>query len=228
MPAVTSSIAGVLLGLMVGLRHAFEPDHLTAVATLAAETRDARRGAALGALWGLGHTLSLVIVGAVLIAVGEVLPARLAVAFELAVSGVLVALGVRALVQAWRQGHVGAIHSHRHGGAAHIHVGPDAHVHVGRWTLAWRPLAVGLVHGLAGSGALTALVFTKLPSSAERIGYIAVFGFGSIVGMAAASAVVGISLRSLQRSQRGLMIGAGALSIVLGVVWSLPLWAQLA
>lgn len=227
MPPVSSSIAGVLLGLFVGLRHAFEPDHLTAVATLATETRDLRRGAALGALWGLGHTLSLIIVGLILIAVGEVLPPRLAASFELAVSGVLVALGVRALIKAWQHGRVGSIHAHRHGGAAHVHAGPAAHVHVGRWTLAWRPLAVGLVHGLAGSGALTALVFAKLPSAAERIGYIAVFGFGSIVGMAAASALVGMSLRSLQRSQRGLMIVAGALSIVLGVVWSLPLWSQL-
>ena len=217
----------MLLGLVVGLRHAFEPDHLTAVATLATETRDAPRSAALGALWGLGHTMSLIIVGVVLIALGEVLPARLAASFELAVSGVLVALGIRALVKAWRHGRLGSVHEHRHGGAPHIHAGPDAHVHVGRWTLAWRPLAVGLVHGLAGSGALTALVFAKLPSAAERIGYIAVFGFGSIVGMAAASAVLGISLRSLQRSQRGLMVAAGALSIALGVVWSLPLWAQL-
>jgi len=226
-PPVSSSIAGLLLGLVVGLRHAFEPDHLTAVATLATETRDARKGAALGALWGLGHTLSLIIVGIILIALGEVL-ARLAASFELAVSGVLIALGIRALVKAWRQGQVGAVRAHRHGGAAHVHLGPDAHVHVGSWTLAWRPLAVGLVHGLAGSGALTALVFAKLPTAAERIGYIAVFGLGSIVGMAAASAVVGLSLRSLQRSQRGLMVVAGALSIVLGVAWSLPLWAQLA
>ena len=83
---MSSSIAGVLLGLAVGLRHAFEPDHLTAVATLATETRDARRGAVLGALWGLGHTLALVVVGAILIALGEALPVRLAAAFELAVS----------------------------------------------------------------------------------------------------------------------------------------------
>jgi hypothetical protein len=225
---MSSSIAGMLLGLLVGLRHAFEPDHLTAVATLATETRDARRGAALGALWGLGHTLSLVIVGAVLIALGEVLPARLAVAFELAVSGVLIALGVRALIKAWHHGRLGPAREHRHGDAPHRHSGPDAHVHLGRWTLAWRPLAVGLVHGLAGSGALTAIVFAKLPTTAQRIGYIAVFGIGSIVGMAAASAVVGVSLRSLERSQRGLMLGAGALSVVLGVVWSLPLWSQLA
>ncbi|MDX2093192.1 MAG: hypothetical protein SFX73_35440 [Kofleriaceae bacterium] len=224
---MTSSLAGVLLGLAVGLRHAFEPDHLTAVATLATETRDPKKGAALGALWGLGHTVSLVIVGIVLIALGEALPAQLAAWFELSVSFVLIALGARALVRAWKQGLVGPSHQHAHGGHAHLHAGPDAHVHLGRWTLAWRPLAVGIVHGLAGSGALTALVFAQLPSTAGRIAYIALFGLGSIAGMAVASALVGASLRSLVRWQRTVTIGAGMLSIGFGIVWSLPLYAQL-
>jgi len=225
---MSSSIAGVLIGLVVGLRHAFEPDHLTAVATLATETRGGRWGAALGALWGLGHTVSLIVVGVVLIALGEALPDRLAASFELAVSFVLIGLGVRAIVRATREGQHGPIHAHAHGGHAHVHAGPDAHVHLGRWTLAWRPLAVGLVHGLAGSGALTAFAFAKLTTTAERLGYIVLFGLGSIAAMAMASALVGMSLRSLVRQQRWLSLSAGALSIVLGVVWSLPLWSQLA
>ena len=224
---MTSSIAGMLLGLLVGLRHAFEPDHLTAMATLVTETRDPRRGAALGAMWGLGHTISLVVVGAILIGLGAVLPMRVAVAFELAVSGVLVLLGVRAVVRAWREGLMGPAHPHAHGGRGHVHAGPDQHVHLGRWTLAWRPLAVGLVHGLAGSGALTALVFAQLPSTAERIAYISVFGLGSIIGMAAASAFVGASLGVFNRGQRWLALGAGALSIGLGIAWSVPLFGQL-
>ena len=224
---VTSSIAGMLLGLLVGLRHAFEPDHLTAMATLVTETRDVRGGAALGALWGIGHTISLVVVGAILIGLGLVLPTRVAVVFELAVSVVLVGLGVRAVVRAWREGVVGPARPHAHGGRGHLHAGPDLHLHLGRWTLAWRPLAVGLVHGLAGSGALTALVFAQLPSTAERIVYISVFGVGSIVGMAAASAFVGASLGMFHRGQRWLTLGAGALSIGLGIAWSVPLFAQL-
>ncbi|CAN5905950.1 hypothetical protein BH11MYX3_BH11MYX3_10750 [soil metagenome] len=217
----------MLLGLLVGLRHAFEPDHLTAMATLVTETRGLRRGAALGALWGLGHTISLVLVGAILIAVGAVLPVRIAIAFELAVSGVLIGLGVRAVIRAWREGLRGPIHAHVHDGTGHVHAGPGAHLHLGHWTLAWRPLVVGLVHGLAGSGALTALVFAQLPSTAERIGYIAVFGVGSIAGMAAASALVGASLGVLHRGQRWLTLGAGALSIALGVAWSVPMLAAL-
>jgi hypothetical protein len=224
---MSSSIAGVLIGLVVGLRHALEPDHLTAVATLATETRSVRRGAALGALWGLGHTVSLIAVAVVLIAFGEALPERLAAAFELAVSFVLVGLGVRAIVRASREGQVGPVHAHAHGGHSHVHAGPDAHVHLGRWTLAWRPLAVGLVHGLAGSGALTAFAFAKLATTGERLSYIVLFGLGSIAAMALASALVGMWLRTFVRQQRWLSFVAGAVSIVLGVVWSVPLWSQL-
>src|SRR5688572_23178969 len=153
------------------------------MATLVGETRDARRGAVLGAVWGVGHTISLIAVGAVLIAIGGALPARLAAAFELAVAGVLVALGVRAIAQAWRDGRRGPSRVHSHRGPRHDHAGPPAHVHLGRHTLAWRPLAVGLVHGLAGSGALTALVFAQLPSTGARLAYIGLFGAGSIAGM---------------------------------------------
>jgi hypothetical protein len=224
-----SSLAGILLGLLVGLRHAFEPDHLTAMATLVGDTRDARRGALFGAIWGVGHTIALVIVGAVLIVVGDALPARLAATFELAVGGVLVVLGIRALAQAWRDGARGPVSVHSHRGQRHHHHGPPAHVHLGRATLAWRPLAVGLVHGLAGSGALTAIVFAQLPSTSTRLAYLSLFGLGSIGGMAAASAVASASLAAVPgRAQRSLLAGAGLLSIVLGIAWSVPLFGQLA
>ncbi len=224
-----TALAGILLGLLVGLRHAFEPDHLTAVATLASETRDVRRGALVGAVWGLGHTISLVLVGLVLVLIGGALPARLAAAFELVVAGVLVLLGVRAIVRALREGADGTTHAHAHGTTAHTHASPQAHVHVGRFALAWRPLAVGLVHGLAGSGALTALVFAQLEGAAERLAYITCFGAGSVLGMAAASALAGMSLGAVPvRMRRGLTIAAGALSIVLGIVWAIPLYAALA
>lgn len=224
-----SALAGILLGLLVGLRHAFEPDHLTAVATLSTETRDLRRGALVGAVWGVGHTISLVVVGIALIAIGGVLPERLAASFELAVAGMLVVLGVRAFVRALRQGATGDVMVHAHGGVRHEHATEVAHVHVGAVALAWRPLAVGLLHGLAGSGALTALVFAQLPGTVERIAYITCFGAGSVAGMAVASAIAGASFgRAPVRLRRFLMAGAGALSVVLGVAWSLPLYGVLA
>lgn len=223
-----SSFAGILLGLVVGLRHAFEPDHLTAMATLAQDTPGARRGAIAGAIWGVGHTLSLVVVAIVLIALGEALPDHVAARFELVVAGVLVLLGIRAIVRAIREGAAGPTHEHAHGVLRHLHAGPAAHLHVGRRALAWRPLAVGLVHGLAGSGALTAIAFAKLPTPASQLVYIALFGLGSVVGMATASALASASLGAVsQRTQRALLGATGALSIVLGITWSVPLWAQI-
>lgn len=219
-----SSLVGVLLGLAVGLRHAFEPDHLTAVATLATEARGARRGALVGAMWGVGHTLSLVIVGIVLLAIGAALPVRVGAWFELGVCAMLVILGVRAVVRAKRLGPIGAVHAHAHGARTHEHAGAHPHLHLGRSIFALRPLAVGLVHGLAGSGALTALVFAELPSTSARLAYITLFGFGSVAGMAAASALVGMSLRVVERGQRAVAALAGMVSIVLGVIWSIPLW----
>src|SRR5262249_11710379 len=144
-------------------------------------------------------------VGSVLVATGAVLPERAAAIFELAVAAMLVVLGVRSLVGA-----------HRHHAADHVHV-------AGR-TLA-RPLFVGLVHGLAGSGAIAALVFAELPTTAQRITYIALFGLGSIAGMAVASGVAGLSLRAFAPAGgRRRIFGAatGALSITVGIVWAIP------
>lgn len=217
------SLGGITLGLLVGLRHAFEPDHLTAVSTLVTETQDARRGALLGAIWGVGHTLSIVVVGGILILAGAALPARLAAAFELGVAVMLIGLGVRALVRAAREGRVGPHHPHRHGGASHSHAGALTHVHLGRWTLAWRPLLVGLVHGLAGSGALTALVFAELPGTTARLVYLTLFGAGSVVGMAIASGVAGASLHRLRGQRHRLAYATGVLSIVVGVLWGVPM-----
>jgi hypothetical protein len=218
---VTSTAIGILLGLLVGLRHSFEPDHLTAVSTLVGETHNLRGGAMLGALWGVGHTLALVAVGSILLLVGASLPERAAVIFELCVAGMLLVLGARAIVVALR-----AAAAHR----AHGHVAHD-HGHSGVRALSWRPLAVGLVHGLAGSGALTAIAFAELPGAGARLLYMTFFGLGSIAGMALASGAAGVTLRVIARSggaRRGLGLATGALSIIVGVLWAIPLWSRLA
>jgi ABC-type nickel/cobalt efflux system permease component RcnA len=224
------SLGGLLLGLVVGLRHAFEPDHLAAVSTLVAESASARKGALLGAIWGLGHTISLVVVGVALLALGAAMPARLGVALELGVALMLIGLGVRALHRAVRDGGRGPFHHHHHAGTGHSHAAPAAHFHLGRWVLAWRPLGIGLVHGLAGSGALTALVFAELPSNGARILYMVLFGAGSVVGMAMASGIAGASLHAVSRSRRSrriLGLASGALSIGVGLLWGLPLLGAL-
>lgn len=225
-----ASLGGIVLGLLVGLRHAFEPDHLAAVSTMVTEVGDTRRGAILGVAWGLGHTISLIAVGIVLMVVGAAMPEHVAAALECGVSAMLILLGARAVVRSLRDGRIGPVATHRHDQLEHAHAAAAPHLHLGRRTLAWRPLAVGLVHGLAGSGALTALVFARLPGTAERIAYIALFGFGSIAGMAIASGLAGAAIHTAAASakaRRAMSLATGALAIVVGVVWAVPMVAIL-
>ena len=206
---MASSALAIVLGILVGLRHAFEPDHLTAVSTLVGETHSAQHGALLGVLWGVGHTISLVAVGVTLALVNATLPARAGMAFELGVALMLLLLGARAIAVATR------------GHASHAHTPMPA----GRRPR-WRPLAVGLVHGLAGSGALTAIVFAQLSGSAARIAYMVLFGAGSIAGMAIASGVAGATLQILACSnevRRRIALATGVVSIVIGLSWGIPL-----
>jgi hypothetical protein len=212
------------------MRHALEPDHLAAVSTLVAAERSGYKAAWLGACWGAGHTLMLLVVGAVLVVLRAQMPPSAANAFEFVVAVMLVSLGLRAIYLAARQGTSGPVHPHHHGRVVHTHGGAPAHVHFGAWTLARRPLLIGAVHGLAGSGALTALVLTTLPSTPARLAYLAVFGLGSTLGMAALSGIVGWPLARLERHRavvRVLSLVVGCVSTGLGLAWGYPLVAQL-
>ena len=226
-------LTGSALGTLLGMRHALEPDHLTAVSTLmtsSAGDRSRVRAAMLGASWGIGHTLSLVAVGAVLVVLRTEMPAYVADLFELLVAVMLVTLGVRAIVLAVRQGPVGPAHIHHHGRVVHTHAGAAPHVHVGDWTLARRPLIVGAIHGLAGSGALTALVLATLTSTAARVTYMTLFGFGSTLGMAVLTGLLGWPLAKIGANRtiaRTLSAVVGCVSIGLGVLWGYPLTSRL-
>ena len=218
------------LGSLLGMRHALEPDHLTAVSTLVSEGHDTRRAALMGVCWGVGHTVSLIVVGAALMVLRAEMPAVASDVFELFVALMLIGLGARAIVIAARQGPAGPVHVHTHGGHVHAHQGVPAHVHIGTWTLARRPLLVGAVHGLAGSGALTALVLTTLPTTTARIAYILLFGIGSTLGMAALSGLLGWPLAragSNRAVARGISFAVGLVSIVLGLAWGYPLVQRL-
>src|SRR6478609_7169623 len=225
-------LSGSALGSLLGMRHALAPDHLTAVSTLvttAPGDRGRYRAAMLGAFWGLGHTLSLVIVGAVLVVLRAEMPARVSDLFELFVAVMLIGLGVRAVLLAVRQGRIGPAHEHHHGRLVHNHAGAAPHVHVGKWTLARRPLLVGAVHGLAGSGALTALVLATLSSTTARITYMALFGFGSTLGMAALSGLLGWPVARLGSNRtlgRAVSVVVGCISIALGLFWGYPLTSR--
>jgi hypothetical protein len=219
-------LTGSGLGSLLGMRHALEPDHLAAVTTLVSRERSSLRAALLGAWWGIGHTLALIVVGAALVIVRTELPAAVSEAFELAVALMLIVLGVRSVRLAALQAPGGPRHLHRHGRIVHTHAAVPAHVHIGTWTFARRPLLVGAVHGLAGSGALTALVLAALPTTAAQLTYVLLFGVGSTLSMAALSGVLGWPLARLgthHRVARGISFAVGCVSIGIGIWWGLPL-----
>ncbi|MCS6914673.1 MAG: hypothetical protein RMK29_07395 [Myxococcales bacterium] len=214
-----------MLGALLGLRHALEPDHLAAISTLLPEAPDSLRGASLGASWGVGHGLALLGFAGTISALRAQVPPWLDGGFELGVALALLVLGVRALAQAVREGRRGQPHHHRHGMLWHAHAGPKAHIHIGRMTLARRPLCVGFVHGLAGSGALTALVITGLPTALSRLGFVLLFSASAAAGMALLTGLAGWTLRHLRQRPgglRALLIASGAASTLLGLLWSYP------
>jgi ABC-type nickel/cobalt efflux system permease component RcnA len=218
------------LGLLLGMRHALEPDHLAAVSTLVTEENDPRSGLWLGAFWGVGHTLALLGVGLVLALLRTTMSDGLTVAFELVVSVMLLLLGLRALLRAREEMAGGPPQRHEHRGRLHVHPGSGGHVHLGRRAYAVRPLVVGVVHGLAGSGALTALVLAGFDTNLDRLAYTLVFGVGSIVGMGLLSGIAGWPLARLvatPRARAWTSAAAGTLSVAMGLLWGWPLLPKL-
>lgn len=212
-------ITGSGFGTLLGVQHALEPDHLAAVSTLVSEERSSYRAALLGVSWGLGHTSSLVIVGTALVLLRADLPSGVAELFEFAVALMMIALGVRAIGMATQ--HRAGAHVHPHDAASVAQRPPPAK---GR-TLSRRPLMYGIVHGLAGSGALTALVVTTLPSTAARLTYLAVFGLGSTLGMAVLSGMLGWPIARMGRrhaATRGISLLVGCVSAGLGTIKAYP------
>lgn len=208
------------------MRHALEPDHLAAVSTLVTRHRDPRAGVLVGALWGVGHSSALLAVGFLLHVLHTSLPQTLADAFELGVAVMLVTLGARSLQRSLQLGPDGPNATHHHGATLHRHHGHEDHVHVGRFTLARRPLLVGLVHGLAGSGALTALAFANMPTAQARFTFVGLFGLGSILGMAALTGLAGFPIARMSRNRtlsRTLLATTGAFSLVFGLFWGFPI-----
>jgi nitrile hydratase accessory protein len=205
------------LGTVLGMRHALEPDHLAAVSTLMTGERSSAKAAWLGAWWGLGHTLTLFTAGALLVVLQAEMPAIVAQVLEACVVLLLVGFGVRAIHQGARRVPKGPTHSHKN---------PKAWspFQVDRWTLA-RPLLVGAVHGLAGSGALTALVVTTLPSTVARLAYLMLFGVGSTVGMVVLSGLLGWPIARMGAHHvcaRTFSLAAGSVSTALGLFWGYP------
>jgi nitrile hydratase accessory protein len=202
------------LGAVLGMRHALEPDHLAAVSTLMTGERSSVKAAWLGAWWGLGHTLTLLIAGALLVLLQVEMPSVAARVFELCVVTLLIGFGVRAIFHGARRIPAGPTHTHRTTGATSSCL-------ANRWTHA-RPFFVGAVHGLAGSGAVTAIVVTTLPTATTQLGYLLLFGAGSTLAMAALSGLMGWPIARLSANEmfaRAVSLTVGCISTALGVLW---------
>ena len=190
---------------MLGLKHALDADHLAAVSTMATEKRSWLGSSLIGAWWGLGHTLSLMIAGSLVILLHLEIGERTSKTLEFGVGIMLIVLGLNALLKLAQGGKV-HIHAHEHDGHWHVHPHihenqhhEAPHTHHGL-KIGARPLVVGMVHGMAGSAALTLLVLATIPSPVIGFIYIVVFGIGSIGGMMIMSTV--FALPSKMEAQR--------------------------
>ncbi len=238
-------LSAVLLGFVLGLQHATDPDHLVAVATIVTRERGFADGAVVGVLWGLGHMTTLTLAGALIVGFRPTIGPGVGGGLELLVAAMLVLLGVLRLRDAARgldavppthlaadhdHGHLEAVHSHPHAHDDHVHAHPHVHPSRGllvalggrRGRLPLRALLVGAVHGMAGSAAASLLVLATLRSTAGAVAYLVIFGVGTILGMtlltAAMSYPVTLALR-FRRARGALAVCAGLGSIAFGVAY---------
>ncbi|HEY7913804.1 MAG TPA: sulfite exporter TauE/SafE family protein, partial [Blastocatellia bacterium] len=192
-----STISALTFGLVLGLKHAVEADHLAAVAAIASEKKGLIRSSIVGGLWGVGHTLSLFIMGVAVLFLRVQISERAEMFLELSVAIMLVALGANALLRLRRGGKL-HLHAHEHGKHSHLHLhihdtGEKAHARAHHaFRLNARPVLAGMVHGLAGSGALMLIVLSTIKSPLIGLAYILLFGIGSILGMSIMSALLSL------------------------------------
>lgn len=227
-----SALAVLGIGLVFGLKHATEVDHVVAVSTIVSQHKNVLHSALVGALWGAGHSASLLLIAAIVLTLRVAIPETVSGWLELGVAIMIIGLGISALRRALQKNTEVHVHQHSHNGLSHTHVHfhenetrhePAAHSQhshaVSR--LGWKPVLIGMMHGLAGSGALTLLVLTQISSSSVGFLYVATFGVGSIAGMLLMSGLIGLPFaltsRKLTHAHQKLQTVAAVLSICFGI-----------
>ncbi len=221
----------LILGFLIGMRHALEADHVAAVASLATRSQTIGETVRQGVAWGAGHTLTLFLFGSMVLMLDLTMPEIFVNYLEFGVGLMLIGLGADVL---WRMARK-RIHFHSHCHAdgtvhfhAHAHIGKthDFHHHDHHHGFPARALIVGLMHGMAGSAALILLTLNTIPSAWMGLVYMALFGIGSMAGMAALSAAIALPLRGSSRRltwlHHGLqgVIGFATLSLGLHISWT--------
>jgi hypothetical protein len=220
---MTSSLAILVIGFLLGMRHATDPDHVIAVSTIVSRERSIVKAGWIGMLWGIGHTLTILVVGAAIILFGLAIPARLGLTMEFSVGLMLILLGVlnvtgamQYLSERFSPAHPKVTgdhaHIHQHGSRMHLHwhshqAGQEHHAESlkpPKWAQrpatrlglfhTLRPLFVGLVHGLAGSAAVALLVLTTIREPRWAVLYLLIFGVGTIAGMMLITSVIALPL----------------------------------
>jgi high-affinity nickel permease len=218
------------LGLVLGLRHALDSDHLAAVSTILAQRPSFRASGMIGFSWGLGHTAVLLVVGTVVLVLRVSIPESVALAAEFGVGAMLVFLGgilaVRLVRERWH------MHRHNHDDTQHMHLHSHAlvedHGHGHWWRASIRPFGIGMVHGLAGSAALLLIVLSSARSVSEGLIYIVIFGLGSILGMVLVGMVVSLPVLWSLNIGRPVFLAVQGLASVGSVAIGLMMMFQIA
>ncbi len=223
MPEVTV-LTTLIFGFLLGVRHALDADHIVAVTTIVSRSSSLFRSALVGLTWGIGHTLTLFIVGFGVLVLKLTIPDRLALSMEFVIGVVLVILGIP-LIRQLVTGRT-HIHVHQHGDRRHLHshahreAAPNHnHPHIRR------PLLIGMLHGLAGSGVLTLLILSTMSSVVQGLLFLLLFGIGSILGMLLFSGLIALPFRLTARRSLRLNLwaqgAAGLISVAFGlfIMW---------
>lgn len=223
-----SVLALLATALVLGVRHALDPDHLVAVSTLVAEERRLWPAARLGLIWGMGHLLPIALVGMPALLFRLELPDTLETVVDLGVGVLLVALGlhslwrlVRARLRFAEHEHDGHVHAHLHGSDPHRHPLSDQ---VRRNLITF---GVGTVHGLAGSGAAAVLSLAAAPTVAAGVGYLLLFGVGTCLGMFATTLCVAAPAVAVASRHRRVHAGVRALAGLSSITVGVLLWVEL-
>ncbi|MBA3413308.1 MAG: hypothetical protein H0T09_06420 [Actinobacteria bacterium] len=220
----------ILAAVLLGLRHATDPDHLAAVTTLIASGREraARRATQLGLAWGLGHGTSLFVFGLPIVLFNRYLPERVVQGAETAIALVIVYLAVRLLVR-WRRGHFHA-HEHRHDGAEHRHLHShaetDANRHAHRTRTPFGAFGIGLVHGLGGSAGVGILIVASVESTALAVLSLALLAAFTAVSMTVLTTGFGLTLvsRPVRSAFNVVAPALGVLSLAFGIWYGSAAW----